>query len=412
MKKLKIATAGSVDDGKSTLIGRLLYDCNAIAQDTLDKISEQSKRKGLDYLDFSLATDGLVAEREQGITIDVAHIYFNSLQRSYVIADSPGHKEYTRNMVTGASNADASILLIDARKGLVEQTWRHFYINQLLGVKHLIVAINKMDLVNYDEGVFSKIVMEFKEMVQEVEGGAQEIYFIPISALEGDNLTIRSSKTAWYKGRDLLNTLDTISLEKNTDEQMRFPVQTVIRPRTRDFPDYRAYAGKIYGGSINVGEEIMVLPSRTSSTIKAIHYFDKQASQAEHGDSISLELSDDLNVSRGDLIVAKQQLPQVGKQVKATICWMDKKKLQINGKYLLRHGANQMQVKINAIYKVQTNRNQESIEGEINLNDIGDIEIQTAKTLYYDSYETHKYLGSFILIDLQSNNTSGVGFIR
>ena len=335
MGHLKIATAGSVDDGKSTLIGRLLYDTKSLTTDKLKAIEEKSKQRGFDYLDFSLATDGLIAEREQGITIDVAHIYFSTPAKSFIIADSPGHVEYTRNMVTGASNAQASIILVDARNGVIEQTYRHFFINNLLRIKEVIVAVNKMDLVNFSEEKFQTIKNEINYLATKSDFEAQKITFIPISALNGDNVVEKSTKMSWYQGETLLDYLENIDTTLTNDSaNARFPIQTVIRPKTAEYHDFRAYAGKIYGGDFSVGDPVLVLPSLTKSTIKNIYFFDQEFDTALSGSSVSITLTNDVNVSRGDMIVKIDEIPTIAKELEATICWMDKEPLQNAQKYI------------------------------------------------------------------------------
>ena len=347
MGHLKIATAGSVDDGKSTLIGRLLYDTKSLTTDKLKAIEEKSKQRGFDYLDFSLATDGLIAEREQGITIDVAHIYFSTPAKSFIIADSPGHVEYTRNMVTGASNAQASIILVDARNGVIEQTYRHFFINNLLRIKEVIVAVNKMDLVNFSEEKFQTIKNEINYLATKSDFEAQKITFIPISALNGDNVVEKSTKMSWYQGETLLDYLENIDTTLTNDSaNARFPIQTVIRPKTAEYHDFRAYAGKIYGGDFSVGDPVLVLPSLTKSTIKNIYFFDQEFDTALSGSSVSITLTNDVNVSRGDMIVKIDEIPTIAKELEATICWMDKEPLQNAQKYYLKHGVNDVQAKI------------------------------------------------------------------
>lgn len=331
---LKLATAGSVDDGKSTLIGRLLYDTKSLTEDKIEAIENRSKKNGYDYLDFSLATDGLLAEREQGITIDVAHIYFSTDKRSYVIADTPGHIEYTRNMVTGASTSQAAIILIDARKGLVEQTYRHFFISTLLRIKDVVVAVNKMDLVDYDEEVFKRIKNDFKELSAKSDYKTQQLSFIPVSALKGDNVVKQSENMPWYKGQTILGHLESLdSGDIYNEGTPRFPVQYVIRPKTDEFHDFRGYAGKVYGGELNIGDEVTVLPSQKKSKIKEIYFYDKPYKTASRRSSVTITLEDDINVSRGDMIVKTGDLPTIAKQFTATVCWMDSKPLTIGAKY-------------------------------------------------------------------------------
>lgn len=415
MNVLKIATAGSVDDGKSTLIGRILYDTKSLTDDKLQAIEEKSKQRGFDYLDFSLATDGLVAEREQGITIDVAHIYFSTPKTSFIIADTPGHIEYTRNMVTGASNSQASIILVDARNGVVEQTYRHFFINNLLRVKDVIVAVNKMDLVDFSEQKFNEIKGEIEYLASKSEYQDQKITFIPISALHGDNVVSKSERIDWYNGQSILDhleDLDTQTIEK--DAKARFPVQTVVRPKTEEYHDFRGYAGKLYGDSIAVGDEVTILPSATKSKVKSIHFFNQEYQEAQKGSSINLTLEDDVNISRGDMIVKSGEEPQAVKQLEATICWMDKTPLQASEKYYIKHGINDAQAKITNIASlVKTDFSGEEIApSQLSLNEIGQVSLKVSKQLFVDSYKDNKSNGTFILINPRTNNTSGIGFIK
>ena len=412
---LKIATAGSVDDGKSTLIGRLLYDTKSLTDDKLEAIEEKSRQRGFDYLDFSLATDGLVAEREQGITIDVAHIYFSTRKKSFIIADTPGHIEYTRNMVTGASTAQASIVLIDARNGVVEQTYRHFFINNLLRIKDVVIAINKMDLVDFSEEKYNTIKGEIEYLASKSAYKNQNLTFIPLSALQGDNLVSKSENTPWYKGQTLLYHLENLDAEDiNEVSQVRFPVQTVIRPKTDDYHDFRGYAGKIYGGDLDIGDEIVVLPSQTKSTIKSIHFFDKEFARAKNGSSVTLTLNDNVNVSRGDMLVKVNEEPTITKQLNATICWMDKEPLKASQKYMIKHGVNDAQAKItqvSSIIKTDFSGIEEN-PSELKLNQIGEVQLKLSKPLLVDAYSQNKSNGSFILINPKTNNTVGVGFIK
>lgn len=415
MKVTKIATAGSVDDGKSTLIGRLLYDTHSLTEDKLQAIEEKSRQRGFDYLDFSLATDGLVAEREQGITIDVAHIYFSTLNTSFIIADAPGHIEYTRNMVTGASNAQASIVLVDARNGVVEQTYRHFFINNLLRIKDVVIAVNKMDLVDYSEEKFNQIKGEIEYLASKSEYKNQNITFIPLSALKGDNVVTPSENMDWYQGETLLNHLEDLNLEDTQEKsQVRFPVQTVIRPKTDEFHDFRGYAGKIYGGDLAVGDEVVVLPSTTKSKVKSIHFFDDEYQKAKRGSSVTITLEDNVNVSRGDMLVKVDEEPNIAKELSATICWMDKTPLQVASRYYVKHGINDVQAKVmNLQSLVHTDfSGQEENPLQLNLNEIGNVQLKLSKPVFFDSYEQNKANGAFILIDSKTNNTAGVGFIN
>ena len=415
MKVLKIATAGSVDDGKSTLIGRILYDTKSLTDDKLEAIEEKSRQRGFDYLDFSLATDGLVAEREQGITIDVAHIYFSTRKKSFIIADTPGHIEYTRNMVTGASTAQASIVLIDARNGVVEQTYRHFFINNLLRIKDVVIAVNKMDLVDFSEEKFNVIKGEIEYLASKSEYKNQNLTFIPLSALKGDNVVDKSDNMPWYQGETLMHHLERLDSDDiNDDSQTRFPVQTVIRPKTEEYHDYRGYAGKIYGGDFEVGDEVAVLPSLTKSKIKSINFFDKEFQKAKRGSSVTITLEDNVNVSRGDMLVKVDEQPTIAKQLEATICWMDKEPLQALQKYYIKHGVNDAQAKItqlNSIIKTDFSGIEEN-PSELELNQIGDIQLKLSKPLAFDAYKDNKSNGSFILVNPKTNNTVGVGFIK
>lgn len=415
MEVLKIATAGSVDDGKSTLIGRLLYDTKSLTDDKLEAIEKSSKKKGYDYLDFSLATDGLVAEREQGITIDVAHIYFSTATRSYIIADTPGHVEYTRNMVTGASTSQVAIILIDARHGVIEQTYRHFFINNLLRIKSVIVAVNKMDLVNFSEERYNEIKADFEKLVEKSDYEDQNITYIPVSALKGDNVVEKSDAMPWFGGQTLLEyleKLDTVNIYNRG--KMRFPVQYVIRPKTEEFHDFRGYAGKVYGGDINVGDEVVVLPSETKTKIKEIYFNDKKYQSAARRSSISITLENNVNVSRGDMIVKANELPRIEKSFTAKVCWMCSKSLSVGSKYVLQHGVNKVLAKVSEIHhKIETDFSGVDTQiSSLQINDIASVSFQLNKPIFLDAFKEHRTNGAFILIDPQTNNTSGVGFIE
>jgi len=415
MEVLKIATAGSVDDGKSTLIGRILYDTKSLTSDKLEAIEKTSKQKGYDYLDFSLATDGLVAEREQGITIDVAHIYFSTEKKSYIIADTPGHVEYTRNMVTGASTSQAAIILIDARKGVIEQTNRHFFINNLLRVKNVIIAVNKMDLVDFSEEKYNAIKADFEALMSKRDYKEQKITFIPVSALQGDNVVNKSEKTPWYKGETLLNHLENLNTTDIYNQGTpRFPVQYVIRPKTEEHHDFRGYAGKVYGGELSVGDDVVVLPSQTKSKIKDIYFYDKKFQTASRRSSVTITLENDINVSRGDMIVKADDLPTIDKQLTATVCWMDSNQLTAGGKYIIQHGINKVLAKVDKIYhKIYPDYS--GIDTDVTglgMNDLALVSFKLNKPMFYDAFENHRTNGSFILIDSQSNNTVGAGFIK
>lgn len=414
MDILRIATSGSVDDGKSTLIGRLLYDTKSITKDKLEAIEASSQRKGLDFVDLSLLTDGLIAEREQGITIDVAHIYFATENRKYIIADTPGHIEYTRNMVTGASTAEASMILIDARNGVIEQTRRHLFIASLLRIQNVFVCVNKMDLVQFDETAFISIEAEVKELAQKIhyEGALQ---FIPIAAKSGDNVVHASNKMSWYNGQPLLQYLEELPVHINDVElPARFGVQFVIRPHSEAYHDFRGYAGKLSSGVLKIGDAVTVLPSLKSTTIKAIHIADQKVEQATAGESITIELTDDVDVSRGNMIVqAASNYTQVN-AFAAKLTWMYEQPL-VNGKtLLLQHGVNLVKAKITALQSVlDMNTMEESAEvSQFKLNDIGTVTLKTAKPIFADTYKANPANGTFILIDEFTNSTVAVGFIE
>lgn len=419
MDILRIATAGSVDDGKSTLIGRLLYETNSITKDKIEALEAASKRKGIDFLDLSLLTDGLIAEREQGITIDVAHIYFSTPNRKYIIADTPGHFEYTRNMVTGASNTSVSIILIDARNGVVEQTKRHFYISSMLRIKNIIVAVNKMDLVAYSQEKFEAIKNELLEIAKQVSFKGQTLQFIPISSLYGENLVRKSNETPWYEGATLLDTLEnfgTQNLELSTI-QARFPVQHVVRPKTEVYHDYRGYAGKITSGTFLIGNLVEALPSGQISKIKTIEKFGIQLESGNAKDSVVITLEDNIDLSRGNMLIKVGEKPESRKEVNAKICWLDNQMLTVGKTYLLQHGINRVKAKITNISSVidiknMSLSNEAPVNGGLTLNEIGWISLKTASPIFADKYEENPANGSFILIDESSNSTVGVGFVE
>jgi sulfate adenylyltransferase subunit 1 len=419
MDILRIATAGSVDDGKSTLIGRLLYETNSITKDKIEALESASKRKGIDFLDLSLLTDGLIAEREQGITIDVAHIYFSTPNRKYIIADTPGHFEYTRNMVTGASNTSVSIILIDARNGVVEQTKRHFYISSMLRIKNIIVAVNKMDLVAYSQEKFEAIKNELLEIAKQVSFKGQTLQFIPISSLYGENLVRKSNETPWYEGATLLDTLEnfgTQNLELSTI-QARFPVQHVVRPKTEEYHDYRGYAGKIASGTFLIGNLVESLPSGQISKIKTIEKFGIQLESGNAKDSVVITLEDNIDLSRGNMLIKVGEKPESRKEVNAKICWLDNQMLTVGKTYLLQHGINRVKAKITNISSVidiknMSLSNEAPVNGGLTLNEIGWISLKTASPIFADKYEENPANGSFILIDESSNSTVGVGFVE
>lgn len=416
MDILRIATAGSVDDGKSTLIGRLLYETNSITKDKIEALESASKRKGLDFLDLSLLTDGLIAEREQGITIDVAHIYFSTPTRKYIIADTPGHVEYTRNMVTGASNAKVSLILVDARQGVVEQTARHLSIAALLRIPKVIVCVNKMDLVQYDEAKFEAIKDSLGSLVAQTTFEGQEISFLPISSLFGQNITQAADKMPWYQGNTLLGELEAFEYaESLAHAPARFPVQWVIRPKTEEYHDYRGYAGKISSGTFQVGDVIKALPTGQESTIASIEKFGEQLERAVAGDSVVITLTTDVDISRGNSLVlaSDTQAPQL-KDFAAQICWLDHQALSPGKTYLLQHGVNLTKAKISQITErldVVAQTSSQDVDS-LKLNEIGGIQLRTAQPIMADVYAENPSNGAFILIDEFSNSTVGVGFVK
>jgi sulfate adenylyltransferase subunit 1 len=415
MEVLKIATAGSVDDGKSTLIGRLLYDTKSLTSDKIEAIEKTSKQKGYDYLDFSLATDGLVAEREQGITIDVAHIYFSTANKSYIIADTPGHVEYTRNMITGASTSQAAIILIDARKGVIEQTKRHFFINNLLRIKEVVVAINKMDLVDFSEEKYNTIKSDFQQLLKERDYQDQRITFIPVSALKGDNVVHASEAMTWYSGETLLEHLESIDFKDIYNVGTpRFPVQSVIRPKTEEFHDFRGYAGKVYGGELSIGDGVLALPSKIKTKIKSIYFYDQEVQTASRRSSVTITLEDEINISRGDMITKTDNPPVVDKQLTAKIAWMDQDSLTVGSKYIIQHGVNKVLAKVDRIHHTIKTDFSGIIEGvsQLDLNDIALVSFKLNKPIFYDAFKNHRTNGSFIIIDPQTNTTAGAGFIQ
>lgn len=416
MDILRIATAGSVDDGKSTLIGRLLYETNSITKDKIEALESASKRKGLDFLDLSLLTDGLIAEREQGITIDVAHIYFSTPTRKYIIADTPGHVEYTRNMVTGASNVKVSLILVDARQGLVEQTARHLSIAAMLRIPKVIICVNKMDLVQYQESTFESIKASLSELVAQTTFEGQDVSFLPISSLYGQNITKKAEHMPWFTGNTLLGELEAFEYaETLAHAPARFPVQFVVRPMTEAYHDFRGYAGKISSGTFKVGDSIRVLPTGQESTIATIEKFDKKLSEGKAGDSVVITLSTDIDISRGNTIVLANDTaaPQL-KDFTAQVCWLDHQALTPGKTYLLQHGINTTKAKISQITERLDVVAQTSTEGvdSLKLNEIGRISLRTAQPISADVYANNPANGAFILIDEFSNSTVGVGFVQ
>ena len=410
MDLFRIATAGSVDDGKSTLIGRLLYETNSLKEDQLQHIEQKSHSKGLSYRDFSLATDGLLTEREQGITIDVSHIYFKTQKRRFIIADSPGHIEYTRNMVTGASNANAAIILLDARKGVVEQTRRHLYITQLLGIQQLIFAINKMDLVDYDQKVFNQIKSEIEPLLNKPKDQA---HYLPISALKGDNLITPSKTMDWYSGKSLIEIIETLPLEVNINALGIMQVQYVIRPQLENLHDYRGFAGKIKSGTFKPGDQITVFPSGQKTHIKAIERYGEPLEEVLENDNAAFLLADEVDASRGSVFVRQSEalLPQ--KEINATVCWMQNEQLEAGKKYWLQQGVQTVLTKVDAIHSKVDLGNGAQLSGQaLHLNDIGETALTLAQPILAEAYHHNKALGAFILIDQKTFNTAGVGFIH
>ncbi len=412
MELLRFTTAGSVDDGKSTLIGRLLYDSKSIFEDQLEAVESASERLGNAELNLALLTDGLRAEREQGITIDVAYRYFATPKRKFIIADTPGHIEYTRNMVTGASTADAAIILVDARNGIIEQTKRHSYIASLLRIDYVVVAINKMDLVDFSEDVYNKIREEYAHIAELLH--LKKVYFIPISALKGDNVVNPSEHTPWYRGETLLHLLEQIPLKEGLENQpFRFPVQYVVRPQTAEWPDYRAYAGRIASGTVKVGDEVTILPSFTKSKISRIDEGTKQLTEAQAPQSVNLSLEDDVDVSRGSQIVKSSEVPLTGQQVEVLVCWLNHRPLQVRQKYIIRHTTDELQGFVTAIdYKVNINTLENNFDDKaVGMNDIAKVTLKVSKPLAYDLYENNRTTGSLIFIAEGTNETVGAGMI-
>jgi sulfate adenylyltransferase subunit 1 len=409
---LRFTTAGSVDDGKSTLIGRLLFDAKAIFEDQLEAIRLTSERRGGDEVDLSLLTDGLKAEREQGITIDVAYRYFSTPKRKFIIADTPGHIQYTRNMVTGASTANVALVLVDARHGVIEQTKRHAFLASLLQIPHLVVCINKMDLVDYKEDVYNNIKAEFEKFSFKLD--VKDVHFIPISALKGDNIVDRSQNMPWFEGSTLLYYLENVHIGSDHNFiDARFPIQHVIRPNTDEFHDYRGYAGRVAGGIWKKGDLVTLLPSGFQSKIAKIDSMDGELEEAYPPLSVTLLLEDDLDLSRGEMIVRENNQPNVEQDIDLMICWFSEKPMQLNGKYTLFHTTREARCVIKEIrYKLNINtlhRDQEDLK--IGMNDIGRISIRTTKPLFFDSYRKNRITGSVILIDEGTNATVAAGMI-
>ncbi len=412
MELLRFTTAGSVDDGKSTLIGRLLYDSKAIFEDQMELLEETSKQRGEEGINLALLTDGLRSEREQGITIDVAYRYFATPKRKFIIADTPGHIQYTRNMVTGASTANLAILLVDARHGVIEQTKRHAFIASLLQIPHIAVCINKMDLVDYQQDFYERIKSEFEGFASKLE--VQDIHFVPISALHGDNVVERSNNMMWYDGSTLMHLLENVHIGSDHNHvDCRFPVQYVIRPQSKEYPDYRGYAGRVEGGVFKKGDEVTILPSGIKSKIKSIDTFNGEVDEAFCPMSICITLEDDIDISRGDMLVRENNQPKTEKEIHLMICWMNQKKMTVRGKYTIRHTTQTARCIIQDVkYKMDINTlHRIENETEIGLNDIARISIKTTKPLFFDSYTRNRNTGSIILVDEATNETVAAGMI-
>ena len=406
MDLLRFITAGSVDDGKSTLIGRLLYDSKNILVDQLEALEKSTKNRTDGSVDLALLTDGLRAEREQGITIDVAYRYFTTPKRKFIIADAPGHVQYTRNMITGASNANLIIILIDARQGVVEQTRRHSIIASLLKIPHVVVAINKMDLVEYSQDVFNNIVIDYADVAKQLD--LTDITYIPISALNGDNIVDRSERIDWYEGKPLLEFLEDIEIDHDINlEDARFQVQLVIRPQTEELHDYRGYAGKVISGVYKTGDKVKVLPAGIESTISKLEVGGEEVNEVFASQSVTIQLADDIDISRGDTIARVDNLPQVSNELEVLLCWLDDKPLQTGNKYFLQHNSRLVKAVVKKIdYKLDVNTlQQQPVEGTVKLNEVVKATIKTASPLAYDAYDKLNANGSAILIDETGNST-------
>ncbi|MCB0397083.1 MAG: sulfate adenylyltransferase subunit CysN [Flavobacteriales bacterium] len=412
MELLRFTTAGSVDDGKSTLIGRLLYDSKSIFEDQYEAIKETSMKRGSGEVDLALLTDGLRAEREQGITIDVAYRYFATPKRKFIIADTPGHIQYTRNMVTGASTANLAIILVDARQGVVEQTCRHAFIASLLRIPHVVLCINKMDLVEYKQEAFEKIRKDFEAFASKLD--VTDVRFIPISALKGDNVVNRSENMKWYDGPTLLYLLENIHIASDNNHiDRRFPVQYVVRPQSDEYHDFRGYAGRIAGGVFKVGDQVMVLPSGFTSKIQSIHLMDERLEEAFAPMSVTMTLEDDIDISRGDMIVREDNAPNVSQDLEIMICWMNEKKLSVRNKYVIMHTSKDAKCVVKEIkYRVDINtlHRIEDVDS-LGLNEIGRVSLRTTQPLFFDSYRKNRSTGSVILVDEGTNETVGAGMI-
>lgn len=412
MQLLRFTTAGSVDDGKSTLIGRLLYDSKSIFEDQLEAVEEASRSRGNEEVNLALLTDGLRAEREQGITIDVAYRYFATPKRKFIIADTPGHIQYTRNMVTGASTADLAVILVDARHGIMEQTVRHTYIASLLAIKQVVVCVNKMDLVDFSQEVFDKIVADYKSMSASIE--LDNVTFIPISAKLGDNVVNKSENMPWYTGKALLDFLETVQLPTEAEDRLRLPVQYVIRPISSKFPDFRGYAGRLAEGSLKVGDKVKVYPSEMTSTVTGIYLGEKELETAVTPESVDLTLADDIDISRGDVIVSVSGVqPMMEQDILLNVCWFRNSALQQGKKYVIRHATGKTLGIVKEIeYKIDINTREKIYDVEkLVMNDIARVRIRTAEPLIYDYYKSNRTMGSLIFVEEGTNDTVGAGMI-
>ena len=411
MNILRFITAGSVDDGKSTLIGRLLYDSKSILADQLEALEQQSKNKNDDGIDLAIITDGLRAEREQGITIDVAYRYFATPKRKFIIADAPGHTQYTRNMITGASNSELIIILVDARNGVTEQTRRHSIIASLLNIPEVVVAVNKMDLVGYSEEVFNNIKQEYEEIAKRL--GLKSVHYFPISAFVGDNIVNTTEAMPWYKGNSLLDFLETVEISKDNYDQPRFQVQYVIRPQTEALHDYRGYAGEVISGTYRKDDAIIVEPEGITTKLSKIEYKGEEVAEAKAGDPVVLHIEDDIDISRGDYFAKQGAEPQQGQDIEAIVCWMDKRELREGNKYLLQQRSKLVKAIVKEIeYKIDVNTlNQTEGVESVKLNEIAKIRLKTASPLVYDTFQSNPPMGSAILIDEISNATVGAVMI-
>lgn len=412
MQLLRFTTAGSVDDGKSTLIGRLLFDSKSIFEDQMESVQNSSTKRGLDHVDFSLLTDGLKDEREQGITIDVAYRYFATPKRKFIIADTPGHIQYTRNMVTGASTSNLALILVDVRNGVIEQTCRHSFIASLLQIPHIIVCVNKMDLADYSEEAYNKVVAQYEDFAAKLD--VKDIRFIPISALHGDNVVNRSENMSWYQGETLLHTLETIHIGSDENHiDCRFPVQTVIRPHSKEHHDYRGYAGRIAGGIFKPGDDITVLPSGFTSKVKSIDTLEGPIEEAFAPMSVTITLEDDIDISRGDMIVRPKNQPQMTQDLDVMLCWLNQRGPLPRAKYVIRHTSNDARCMIKEIqYKVDINTlHRLEDDKEISANDIARVQLRTTKPLLVDEYNQNRHTGSIILVDEATNETVAAGMV-